>query len=91
MENDKIINDGTQPEIEKPSSAADTVNKENVPGQDASSEERKNRRKPLLSLLRIVIIIICSILVIIGLFWFIVYGVPVLERIISAPKDRNCQ
>jgi hypothetical protein len=86
MEDDKIINDDTQHEIEKSSSAVVTVTKENVPGQDASSGEGKNRKNPFLSLFRIVIIFICSILVIIGMFWFIVYAVPVLRELSPLPK-----
>jgi hypothetical protein len=86
MANDKIINDGAGHEIEKPSSEADTTNKENVTGKDVSSEERKNGKNPLLSLLRFVIIFLCSILVIIGLGWFIVYAVPGLKELSPVGK-----
>jgi len=86
MGNDNITNDGTQHEIEKPSSEANIVNKENVPGQDVSPGKGKNRYNPLLSLFRIVIIIFCSILVLIGFSWFIVYAVPVLKELSPITK-----
>jgi hypothetical protein len=89
MVNDKIINDGDQQEIEKTSSQADSLKKESAPGHDVSSEERKNRKNPLLSLFRVVIIFICSILVIIGLSWFIVYAVPVLKELSPLAKTET--
>jgi lipoprotein-anchoring transpeptidase ErfK/SrfK len=88
MGNDNITNDGSEHKIEKSSSDADTVNKENVPGQNVSSEERKNVKNPFLSLLIFVIIIVGSILVIIALSWFIVYAVPGLKELSPTAKTK---
>src|SRR5450759_235242 len=71
MKNEKIIHDGAQPEIEKPTAEANRIN---------------NERKPFLKVVRILFIIICSILIPLSLIIFILLVVPVLKEFAPLQK-----
>jgi lipoprotein-anchoring transpeptidase ErfK/SrfK len=81
MENDKIINDSTQPGNEKGIDGAKPANKNGVLRQESTNEESAGKKRPFIKLLRGLFIFICSILVIILLTLFILYGVPGLKEL----------
>lgn len=81
MEDEKIINQGEQPEILKPA-VENTIEKNGSEDQAAITPWQKFRsRKVLFNLARFVFILFCSVLVTIGLALFILYGVPVLREL----------
>ena len=46
MKNEKIIHDGAQPEIEKPTAEANRINNESILQKDTTSGKKINERKP---------------------------------------------
>lgn len=86
MKNDKIINDGVQPEIEKPTADGNPINNESILQQDTPSGEKLNERKPHLKGGRILSKIIYSILVPLSLILFILLVVPVLKELAPLQK-----
>ena len=86
MENEKIINEGEQPEIVKPA-GENTIEKTGGTDQIATTPRQKIRtRKVLFNIARFVFILFCSILVSIALILFILYAVPVLKELSPLKK-----
>lgn len=86
MENDKIINEGEQPESKKNIPGVNPVNNESINLKDINQAEKTSARKPLLKLLHSVLLIISSILIAISLILFILYIVPLLKEISPLKK-----
>ena len=77
---DKIINDGTQPEIEKKAGGDKPVNgNKNRP--DTTLWQKFRARKTLFSMVRFVFFFICTIIVTFSLILFILYVVPLLKEL----------
>jgi Uncharacterized protein conserved in bacteria len=92
MGNEKIINEGEQPEIVKPTGEND-IEKNGSADQPGTTPGQKFRaRKVLFNIARFVFILFCSILVTIALILFILYAVPVLKELSPLKKtDLNSQ
>ena len=88
MEDEKIINEGTQPGIEKSTQGAQPANNENVLRQGTTNEEASKNRKPVSKLFHVALIFICSILVLLSLIIFLLYGVPVLKELTAHQKKQ---
>lgn len=87
MENEKIINEGTQPEAEKNFKSVDNANYENLSKQSASEVEKKQKRKPIQRVLRFALIFISSLIITFGLILFILYAVPSFKELGSRNKE----
>jgi lipoprotein-anchoring transpeptidase ErfK/SrfK len=81
MENDKIINDGAQPGNEKGADGVNPAIKDDILRQESADKEMTGKKSPLLRFLRGVFVFICSILVILLLILFVLYGVPGLKEL----------
>jgi lipoprotein-anchoring transpeptidase ErfK/SrfK len=94
MEDEKIINDGAQPEPEKSSASDNTISKDSTGGKTPVQEEITTKRGPLFIIFKGILILFTTVLVVISLFLFVIYGVPALKemaphksREISGNKD----
>jgi len=85
MEDEKIINEGTQPEIEKSTGGVYPENDRSIDMHDTTLWEKFRARKVLFGIARFLFISICTIVVVFSLILFILYGVPVLKEF--APKQ----
>jgi lipoprotein-anchoring transpeptidase ErfK/SrfK len=86
MEDEKIINEGEQPEIVK-HTGENNIEKNGSTDQTASTFWQKFRaRKVLFNIVRFVFILLGSILVTISLILFILYAVPVLKELSPLKK-----
>jgi lipoprotein-anchoring transpeptidase ErfK/SrfK len=92
MENDKIINEGEQPEIIKPAGENNIEKHENADQPGTTNRQKFRARKVLFNIVRFVFIFFCSILVTITLILFVLYAVPVLKELSPLKKaDLNNQ
>ncbi len=89
MENEKIINEGTQPENEKNSAGTNPVNDENINMSDKALSQKPKTGKPLFTFFRSLFIIICSILITCSLILYILYVVPVLNEFSHRQKSET--
>jgi hypothetical protein len=80
MENEKIINEGTQPEPEKNSKSADNAYNESLNRHSVSNEEEIQKRKPIPGVLRIVLIFVRSVIIAFALIIYVFYAVPVIKE-----------
>ena len=81
MEDEKIINEGTQPGIEKSTEGTLPENNESVLMQETIHEEQSKKRKPVFRFFHGVLIFICSVLFLLSLILFLLYLVPVLREL----------
>jgi lipoprotein-anchoring transpeptidase ErfK/SrfK len=81
MENDKIINEGAQPGNEKGTDGAKPAHKDGVLRQESTNEKINGTRRPVYKFFRRVFVFICSILVILFMTLFVLYGVPGLKEL----------
>jgi hypothetical protein len=88
MENNKIIEDGSLPEVEK--STIEVVNNKNegIIQIINSLRQKLHSKEKLWRVLRNFLIIIISILVTFSLIIFIIYLVPVLEEVVSVKRTK---
>jgi lipoprotein-anchoring transpeptidase ErfK/SrfK len=82
MEDEKIINEGTQPGIEKSTEGAQPANSEGALVQETKHKEESKNRKPVFRFFHVVLVIIYSILILFSLILILLYGVPVLKELI---------
>jgi lipoprotein-anchoring transpeptidase ErfK/SrfK len=86
MENEKIINEGEQPEIVKHTGEND-IDKDGSADQAGATTWRKFRgRKVLFNIVRFVFILFCSIFATITLILFVLYAVPFLKELSPLKK-----
>jgi lipoprotein-anchoring transpeptidase ErfK/SrfK len=78
MDNDKITNKGTQGENEKSKAEVNAGNIENPSLADTAIEQKSRTRNAFSVFSRFVFLFLCTILVTLFLFFFVIYGVPVL-------------
>jgi hypothetical protein len=86
MENDRIINEGSQPEFEKSSGEISPGNNEGIIQIINSLRNKLREKEKLFRVLHNLIIIAISILVTFFLIIFILYLVPVLQEVTSGQK-----
>jgi lipoprotein-anchoring transpeptidase ErfK/SrfK len=86
MENDKIINEGSQPEIEKGSENTNLIIDEDNSLQKNSLWRDFRSRKLLFNIVRSIFVFLISVFTTIALAAFILYLVPVLKELVSGKK-----
>jgi hypothetical protein len=86
MENDKIIYEGSQPEVEKSTGETSLSKNEGIIQIINSLRQKLLANEKHFRILRNLLIIIIPILVTLFLFIFILYLVPVLQEVASAQK-----
>jgi lipoprotein-anchoring transpeptidase ErfK/SrfK len=92
MENEKIINEGEQPEIVKPAGENNIEKNESADQAGTTTWQKFRARKVLFNIVRFVFIFFCSIFVTITLILFVLYAVPVLKELSPLSKaDLNNQ
>jgi lipoprotein-anchoring transpeptidase ErfK/SrfK len=87
MENEKIINEGEQPEIVKPVGENDIEKNKSADRTSTTAWQKFRAKKVLFNIVRFVFILFCSILVTISLTLFILYAVPVLKELAPLKKS----
>jgi len=86
MENEKIINEGEQPEIVKPAGENNIKKNGSTDQIDITPWQKFRARKVLFNIVRFVFILFCSIFATITLILFVLYAVPVLKELSPLKK-----
>ncbi|MCX6327495.1 MAG: L,D-transpeptidase [Bacteroidia bacterium] len=86
MENNKIMNDGSQPEVEKNLGEADLTNNEGIIQIINSLRQKLLAKEKLFHILHSLLIILIPIIVVFSIFIFILYLVPVLQEMMPGQK-----
>ncbi len=81
MENEKIINNGTQPGNEKSTGGAQPPISEGAIGPETTHEEVSKNRKPFIRFFHGALVFLLSILILFSLILIFIYGVPVLKEL----------
>jgi lipoprotein-anchoring transpeptidase ErfK/SrfK len=87
MEDDKIINEGTQPEIEKHSTGETDSLKQSLEQAESTFWQKFRARKSLFIIVRSMFIIICSILIALSLIFILLYVIPRLRELSPVQKS----
>jgi lipoprotein-anchoring transpeptidase ErfK/SrfK len=88
MEDEKIINDGVQPDPEKSSASVNTTGNDSfIPGTPVP-DEKTWTQSPFFRILKGIFFLLCTVIVAIALFLFVIYGVPGIKELSSGkPKE----
>ena len=87
MDNEKIIDEGTQSQTEENAGSKLAVNNANIPPQTVTPGEYDQKRKPFLRFLRFILLFVVSILFLSGMILYIIYGVPAIRE--STPRQHK--
>jgi hypothetical protein len=86
MENERIINEGSQSEIEKNAAIKKSIKDQPDNETENTLSKKGSERKPLFIIFHSLLIIICSILIICTLIIYILYIVPMLTELTPRHK-----
>jgi lipoprotein-anchoring transpeptidase ErfK/SrfK len=88
MEDEKIFNDGAQQEPDKSSASVNIDGNDGIDHNIPEPVDGTTKRNPIFKLFKGVFILLCVLIIAVGLFLFVIYGVPGLKELTPRnPKE----